>query len=356
MSETFDGRWLALREPLDHAARRRAASVLVPLRSALSFARAASGDAEASQTQTQWRPPPQPDSVAQTDAAATSQARVVLDLGAGTGSNLRFLAPRLGGAQRWHLTDHDVRLLAAARRATTRWASACAGAPPARAVTAGRATSASVASASAPDAARRPQAFSVAAVDARDRWSVDAIPLAQDLRALDRLPFDRADLVTASALLDLVGEAWLRELVVRCAAAGAAVLWSLDVDGRVRLAPADRADRLVLRDFARDARRDKGLGPALSSRAGRRAAALLGDAGYQVVRARSDWRIGMSQAAFADALLAGWAAAATAARPSRARIHAEWLRRRRASLARRRLRILVGHTELAGWPRSARGA
>jgi hypothetical protein len=356
----------------------------VPLRLALRSARASSGAAQAShpmpqpqpqpQPNSRPQPQPQPDSATQTAATASARAVVVLDLGAGTGSNLRFLAPRLGGLQCWHLTDHDVRLLVAARRETARWASARGGAPPPKAsassastaaastsavdppAATGQATDASVASGSTVDAARRPHAFSAAGADVRDGWSVDAIPLPQDLRALDRLPFDRANLVTASALLDLVGEAWLRELVVRCAAAGAAVLWSLDVDGRVRIAPADRADRIVLRDFARDARRDKGLGYALSSQAGRRAAALLVTAGYHVILARSDWRIGASQAAFANALLAGWAAAATAARPSRARIHAAWLRRRRESLMRRRVRILVGHTELVGWPRRARGA
>lgn len=349
MSDTFDACWLAMREPLDHAARRRAASVLAPLRSALRSACVSSEAEEATQRATH----PGTQAETQTAARAMPRALVVLDLGAGTGSNLRFLAPRLGGLQRWHLTDHDVRLLSAAGRATARWARTRTGAPP---VMTGAAPSSFATPGREADTTRRAHAFAVFGIDARDRWSADAIPLPEDLRALERLPFDRADLVTASALLDLVGEAWLRELVVRCAAAGAAVLWSLDVDGRARLAPADRADRLVRRDFARDTRRDKGLGPALSSQAGRRAAALLASAGYHVVRARSDWRIGVSRAAFADALLAGWATAATAARPSRARVHAEWLRRRRASLARRRLRILVGHTELAAWPRTAPSA
>ena len=35
----------------------------------------------------------------------------ILDLGAGTGANLRYLAPRLGGEQHWRLIDNDITLL-----------------------------------------------------------------------------------------------------------------------------------------------------------------------------------------------------------------------------------------------------
>lgn len=323
MTETFDARWLALREPVDHAARRRSAAMLAALRAAL-------------------RTPEGPG----TDRDASGDSAVplgVLDLGAGTGSNLRFLAPRLGGRQRWHPCDHDARLLSGAARLTVAWAARQVAHRP------GASTPALSASAQGSSGETWASSFTVSAGEGADRWSADVHPLQVDLRTLGRLPIDRAGLVTASALLDLVGEAWLRELVARCAAARVAVLWALDVDGRVRIAPADPADRIVRRDFARDAARDKGFGRALGARAGPRAATLLAAAGYRVIRTRSDWRIGASHAALADALLAGWAAAASAASPARARIHAGWLRRRRATLARRRLRLQLGHTDVAAW-------
>jgi hypothetical protein len=45
----------------------------------------------------------------------------ILDLGAGTGANLRYLAPRLGGRQQWLLLDRDRRLLDAIPAAMEAW-------------------------------------------------------------------------------------------------------------------------------------------------------------------------------------------------------------------------------------------
>ena len=69
--ETFDADWLALREPVDH--RSRAEALLAALCDA-------------------WR--------------ARGWSRV-LDLGSGTGSNLRYLTPRFPAGQAWVLVDHD---------------------------------------------------------------------------------------------------------------------------------------------------------------------------------------------------------------------------------------------------------
>ena len=77
----FSAEWLALREPFDAAA--RSAASIAELRA----------------------------HVARGTAAAPL---AVVDLGAGAGSNLRYLAPLLGGVQRWRLADHDPKLLDAA--------------------------------------------------------------------------------------------------------------------------------------------------------------------------------------------------------------------------------------------------
>ena len=79
----FTAEWLHLREPLD----------------------AASRDA----TLVEWLP-------------QIGGTRHVVDLGAGTGANLRYLAPLLGGAQEWLLVDDDAPLLAAADDALFAWA------------------------------------------------------------------------------------------------------------------------------------------------------------------------------------------------------------------------------------------
>src|SRR5262245_39612064 len=79
----FSATWLALREPADH-------------RSVSAFVREQCARA----------------------LAAKRPLRVV-DLGSGTGSNLRGLAPSLGPEQQWTLVDYDPRLLEAAREALT---------------------------------------------------------------------------------------------------------------------------------------------------------------------------------------------------------------------------------------------
>jgi SAM-dependent methyltransferase len=85
----FDPDWLALREPVDHAARNPALALKV---AGL--------------------------------LAGRDPARIV-DLGCGRGSNLRAMAPLLPARQAWRLVDNDPRLLAAAREALAKWADAC---------------------------------------------------------------------------------------------------------------------------------------------------------------------------------------------------------------------------------------
>ena len=84
MTEHFDAEWLTLREPFDHAAR----SVALARRLADRLPR---------------RPR-------------------LLDLGAGTGSLFRFLAPIIGRGQDWVLIDSDATLLEEAFGRTAAWA------------------------------------------------------------------------------------------------------------------------------------------------------------------------------------------------------------------------------------------
>src|SRR5262245_3633605 len=85
MSE-FSAQWLDLREPVDHRSRNRK----------LERALAKHFDG--------WRP------------------ITVVDLGCGTGSNLRATAPLLGPEQHWTLVDRDALLLEAAAERLAAWA------------------------------------------------------------------------------------------------------------------------------------------------------------------------------------------------------------------------------------------
>jgi trans-aconitate methyltransferase len=96
----------------------------------------------------------------------------LIDLGCGTGSNLRFLAPHLPPTQRWTCIDHDPALLACLAEA-------------------------------------RPTGIEVA---------TRKLDLARDL---DALPIRPGTGVTAAALLDLTSAAWLDRLIARCRGADA---------------------------------------------------------------------------------------------------------------------------------------
>ena len=217
----------------------------------------------------------------------------VLDLGAGSGANLRATAPMIAAPQHWLLADHDAALLARAG--------------------------------AAPDATI-------------ERREVD---LAGDLAGL----FDPApDLVTASALLDLCGADWTGRLAALAAACGAALYVVLSYDGREDWRPPHALDAEVLAAFQADQRRDKGLGPALGPEAHAHLGATLRGHGYRVFEAASDWDLAQPDDAALIAALADGSADAVedAIGADRAGV---W---RAARLAARS--VTIGHRDLLALP------
>lgn len=264
MTETFDAAWLALREGADHRA--RSTDLLFRLE--------------------RWW--------------AERGASAVLDLGCGTGSNVRWLAPLLPKPQRWTLVDNDAALLAR-----------------------------------------------IAAPE-----SDVLIRVVQGDLAVEGLAeIAAAHLVTASALLDLVSESWLERAADACAAAGCAALFALNYDGAIEWGgDADAADALVREAVNEHQRRDKGLGPALGPGAARAAEALFRRRGYHTLLMPSPWTLGPAEADLARALVDGWASAADEQRPAQAReVHA-WTERRRATLAGSSFTLVVGHEDLLALP------
>jgi SAM-dependent methyltransferase len=279
----FSADWLALREPADTRARDAAGGLL----DALPGGRDPHGAGPRGTG---------------TRTADPVGAREVLDLGAGTGANYRYLHARLGAVRRWTLADHDPALLRLAV------ANAPAGDP-------------------APDTV--------------------VIDLAA---ALENLSLPEGGLVTASALLDLVSAPWLERLASRCRTARAAVLFALTYDGRARCWPQDRDDAAVIALVNLHQRTDKGFGPALGPDAAVAAARHFERVGYRLRRARSDWRIGPDEPALQAALLEGWAQAAREIAPRATPQVDGWLRRRLRHLRRGRSTLGVGHEDLAGVP------
>jgi SAM-dependent methyltransferase len=247
----------------------------------------------------------------------------IVDLGCGAGSNLRHLAPLLGGAQRWRLVDHDPRLLEAAVATTHAWADArgCA-------------------------VKRSGSALAISGGDLECGVACEPADLA-DLKVVD-LP--ASGLVTAAALLDLVSHGWLDELAQRCRAAHAAVCFALCYDGRTTLEPREPEDGEVLELFNRHQLGDKGFGPALGPAAAAAAESAFKAQGYEIQVAPSDWVVGSHDTTLQLELLDGWLGAAHEIAPERHAALLAWHERRRAHVATGRSSLRVGHIDLIGWP------
>jgi hypothetical protein len=284
----FGADWLAMREPFDAAA--RSAGLVGELA-------------------THW------------SHAAVAE---IADLATGTGANVRYLAPRIGGRQRWTVVDHDPRLLDAVAPQLAGWAE------------------------------QRGYRFRARGPDMTvtgDGFEAEVRPRELDLtRDLDRVVREGVHLVTAAALLDLVSEPWLARLARDCRSASAAILFALTYDGETAWVPEDPDDARVRDVVNRHQRRDKGFGPALGPSAAGRAAALYRAAGYRVAEARSDWRIGAEAGAMQVALLEDWHAAAAEIEPERGSAFAGWAARRAAAIAHGASGLRVGHVDIAARP------
>jgi hypothetical protein len=230
----------------------------------------------------------------------------VVDLACGTGSTLRALHPHLPARQDWRLVDNDLGLLA---RAST------LGRPPTQTVTA------------------RP------------------VDLACDLEAALDGPLQ---LVTTSALLDLVSAGWLERLAVEIAARRLPVYAALTYNGRASLLPAEPFDLEVIAAVNRHQRRDKGFGPALGPEAATRAVQAFERVGYRVISGASDWAFEPPDHEIQLQVLGGWALAANELDELPAPAIAAWLERRRDLLMQDRSQMRVGHVDLFAMPTATR--
>ncbi|MBA5775916.1 methyltransferase domain-containing protein [Stappia sp. F7233] len=235
---------------------------------------------------------------------ASTKGRVphLVDLGSGTGSSLRALAPAIGGPQHWTLTDHDPALLALAKSAAEPFADC--------------------------------------------RAEVRQADLAADLAAA--LP-DDADAVTTSAFLDLVSERWLGDLIAVLAKRRLPFLAMLTYDGRAGAAPAHPFDETVRQAMNRHQKTDKGFGPALGPDAAARAVSAFAEAGFLVIAGASDWRALAAETAFQTMLVEGWAQAAREIGEDEASI-AAWQEDRLSRINAQGLTTLVGHLDFAALP------
>jgi hypothetical protein len=255
--------WLALREPADAAARSRdLVDVLRPLL-------------------------PEP--------------VTVHDLGCGTGSMGRWLAPLLPVEQRWVLHDRDPDLLAVA-----------ASQPPA---------------------------------------GVPVETRTHDVTALPPGALDGAGLVTSSAIVDVLTEHELAGFADGCAAARVPVLVTLEVTGVVELQPADSLDAELRDAFNDHQRRSVRGGRLLGPDSPTTTAEAFRARGYDVHTAPSPWRLDAAMTDLLRAWMEGWVGAAVEQRPELAEPAGVWTKTRAAQLDAGALAVTVHHEDLLAVPR-----
>ena len=250
--------WLALREPLDAASR------------SVALTRAV------------------------VDALPHDRPLRIVDLGCGTGSNVRYLQQSLPGAHDWLLVDKDPSVLA-----------------------------------HAPGQTRQLD------LGARDAPEI----------------FAGRDLVTASALLDLVSAEFLTWLAGQCRKNGAVALFTLTYTGRSTSTPAEPEDDEMCALLNRHQQQnDKGFGPMAGPDAVACAERAFAAAGYRVRREPSDWHIAPEARELQRLLIGGWADAAREMTPRDSARIDDWLARRLAHVDAGRSRIVVSHEDLAAFP------
>ena len=269
MSRPVPADWLALRRAADHRARERAAGLLRRLGDHLR--------------------------------ERTGDGLVVLDVGAGTGSNQAWLAPRLPGPQRWVLVDHDPDLLGQAG----------------------------------------------AAVPGADVTTRRAVATVEEVHSL--VPSDGEVLVTCAALLDLLTVAQLdalADVIAPTDRPGVAALLSLTVTGDVEISPPHQADAAVTAAFDDHQRREDRPGP----KATEAMAAALRRRGADVELAATDWELDASDESLVRRYLHDRAAVAVEQDATLAPLAREWLAAREGSLMDGSLRVRVGHLDLLSLP------
>jgi hypothetical protein len=230
----------------------------------------------------------------------------VVDLGSGTGSNLRNLGTALGGRQCWRLVDNNACLL---ERATS------------------------------PDLAILGATGEPVEIETRiaDFSRGDFAPL---LRG--------ADLVTASALFDLVSAPVIERLAAAVTAPRQVFYSVLTYDGIAAWLPEHPADEAMREAFNRHQRTDKGFGPAEGPAATERLATAFARHDYAVLRGKSPWILDGNFAVLRCEVDRGWAEAVRRTGLLAGPTLDAWLAHRLTPGERV---TIVGHEDLLAYPK-----
>ncbi|HQS61558.1 MAG TPA: class I SAM-dependent methyltransferase, partial [Polynucleobacter sp.] len=210
----------------------------------------------------------------------------IIDLGSGTGSNLRALAPLIQHSQTWTLVDYDPLLLIAAREKLCTWADRYIDGDNHHYM----------------DDVMRPVTL------VKNHLEINVTFLQKDLSSdLSLILSKSADLITAAAFFDLVASDWIEQF---CKALQAPLYTVLTYNGVEKWFPTDPSDAEILKAFHSHQARDKGFGPAAGPLALNKLKHLLKQRGFQVDTGSSPWMLGQSDSSLIARLALGTAKAA----------------------------------------------
>ena len=259
----FSADWLALREPVDHG------SINAEVRRRFC------------------------------DAMPRGERLRLVDIGCGTGSNMRGLSHWLGSAQHWTLFDYDAGLLTHASESAT------------------------------------------------------SLGLAHDIRhanlaSADLAPlFKGAHAITSAAFFDLASQPAVDRIAEAAANARAVFYTVLTYDGIASWLPETTAANGLRTGFNRHQSGDKGLGPALGPRATDALSTAFQSHGYRVITGPSPWVITGAHSRLRNELDRGWASAAVQAGGLSQKDAEAWLN---ARLSDPSAITVVGHQDLLALP------
>jgi SAM-dependent methyltransferase len=187
----------------------------------------------------------------------------IVDLGSGTGSNLRALAPLIHRNQQWTLIDYDPLLLNSARIKLCAWADN------------------TISDVKKNDSDEFTQVKPITLIKNQYQITVHFFQndLAKNLPAALSRP---ADLITAAAFFDLVAFDWLDQF---CKLLQSPLYTVLTYNGEEKWFPVERRDTEILKAFHSHQARDKGFGPAAGPQALSLLRQLLGASRYKLAQA-----------------------------------------------------------------------
>ncbi len=237
----------------------------------------------------------------------------LVDLGCGSGSNLRALAPHLPATQHWTLVDYDPALLSAAKAALMQWA----------------------------DKIVSEQETLVVLKNGK-HISIDFLceDLSSNLEAVLSRPMD---LLTAAAFFDLVAESWLERF---CGLLNAPLYTVLTYNGQEVWSPPQATDAAMLKAFHAHQQTDKGFGAAAGPTAAGVMEKLLKARGFAVSSAQSPWKLNASDRNLIEQLAIGSAGAVLETKRVSVEEVSAWKQSRSVAQT-----CEIGHTDLYARPR-----